>query len=421
MKVFGLVDANNFYASCESAFDLSLRGKPLIILSNNDGCIVARSAEAKKLGIKMGEPLFKNERFFRENGVHIRSSNYALYGDMSRRMMTIIGEMSAGQEIYSIDESFITASGISAYMPLEKFGQQIRQRVRKETLLTVGVGFSQTKTLAKLANYAAKKYQATGGVVDLTCPIRQRKLMAITDVSEVWGVGSRTEKRLRQMGIQKVLDLANTNTSMIRREFSVVLERTVRELNGESCLAMEDAPPPKQQIISSKSFGQRIVRLEDMQHALCTFASRAAEKLREQGSRCQHVTIFISTSRYANEPQYGTSASVTSQYPTSDTRDIIGFAIQALSGIWRDGYRYAKAGVMLGDFYQNGVTQFDMFNDQHARLGGEKLMAVIDDINKSGRGQLYFAGQGRDNTWQMKREMLSPRYTTCWDELLIVK
>lgn len=421
MKVFGLIDANNFYASCERIFRPDLHGKPIVVVSNNDGCVIARSAEAKKLQIRMGDPLFKNERFFRENGVIVFSSNYALYGDMSNRMMALIGEMAPGQEIYSIDESFIDASGISACMPLEQFGHEIRDSIKKQTHLTVGVGFSTTKTLAKLANYAAKKYPKSGGIIDLTSPERQRNLMAITDVSEVWGVGGRIEKRLRSIGINKVIDLANASPSLIRTQFSVVLERTVRELRGESCIALEEMPPAKQQIVCSKSFGQRITQLEDMQHAVCTYAARAAEKLREQGSRCCHITVFIATSRYADEPQYGNSISVTCEYPTSDSRDIIGLAIQALASIWRDGFRYAKAGIMLGDFYQDDTAQFDLFSKQLPRAGADKLMAAIDAINKTGRGQVFFAGQGRDNPWMMKREMLSPRYTTCWNELPVVK
>lgn len=421
MKVFGLIDANNFYCSCETIFRPDLRGKPVVVVSNNDGCVVARSAEAKKLKIRMGDPLFKNERFFREKGVHVFSSNYALYGDMSNRMMTLIGEMAAGQEVYSIDESFIDASGISSYMPLEDYGRQIRAYIKQCTHLTVGVGFSTTKTLSKLANYAAKKYTKAGGVIDLTSPERQRKLMAITDVSEVWGVGGRIEKRLKAIGINTALDLANANTTMIRDHFGVVLVRTVRELRGESCIAMEDMPPPKQQIVCSKSFGQRVIELEDMQHAVCTYAARAAEKLREQHSRCRLISVFIATSKYGNEPYYGNSASAVCEYPTSDSRDIIELAMQVLAGIWRDGHRYARAGIMLGDFYQSNVSQFDLFSDRQPRAGGDNLMAAIDNINKSGLGRIYFAGQGRDNPWQMKREMLSPKYTTRIEDLPVAR
>lgn len=419
--MFALADANNFYASCERVFRPDLEGKPIVVVSNNDGCVIARSAESKKLGIKMGDPLFKNERFFRENGVHIFSSNYALYGDMSQRMMSILGEMAPGQEIYSIDESFLDATGIASYMPLEEFGRQMRSRVRQETGLTIGVGFGPTKTLAKLANHSAKKWTKTGGVVDLSSEVRQRKLMALVDISDVWGVGGRIKKRLVQMGINTALQLADCNINMIRKNFNVVLERTVRELNGESCIALEDAPPAKQQIVCSRSFGQRITELEDMQHAVVTYATRAAEKLREQRSKCCHISVFIATGRYGNEPQYANTASLTCEYPTSDTRDILGFALRGLDTIWRDGYRYAKAGIMLGDFYQSGVAQLDMFSENQPRANADALMLTLDQINKSGLGKVWFAGQGTDNSWQMKREMLSPRYTTCLSELMTVK
>lgn len=415
--MFALADANNFYASCETIFRPDLRGKPICVVSNNDGCVIARSAEAKALGIKMGDPLFKSERFFREKGVHIFSSNYALYGDMSQRMMAILGEMAPGQEIYSIDESFLDVSGIASYMPLHDFGVQMRERVKRDTHLTIGVGFGPSKTLAKLANHAAKKWSKTGGVVDLSNLERQRKLMALLPVSEVWGIGRRLEKKLSQIGITKALHLADANVAMIRKHFGVILERTVRELNGEPCIALEDAPPPKQQIVCSKSFGQRIVALEDMQHAVVMYATRAAEKLREQNSKCKHIGVFIATGRYSNEPQYANSASFTCHYPTSDTRDIVSLAIRGLDTIWREGYRFAKAGIMLSDFYQSNVAQLDMFSEQLPRANADTLMKALDTINHSGLGKVWFAGQGVNNPWQMKREMLSPRYTTCLDEL----
>ncbi|HBV91232.1 MAG TPA: DNA polymerase V subunit UmuC [Pantoea sp.] len=411
--MFALADANNFYASCETVFRPDLRGKPIVVVSNNDGCVIARSAEAKRLGIKMAAPLFLNERFFRQNGVHVFSSNYELYGDMSARMMAILGEMAAGQEVYSIDESFLDVTGISNVIPLETFGHQMRERIRKETGLIIGVGFGPTKTLAKLANHAAKKWTQTKGVVDLSSRTRQRKLLHLTDVGDIWGIGPRITKRMHQLGITTALQLADSNISMIRKNFDVIVERTTRELNGESCIALEDAPPPKQNILNSRSFGEKITDLEDMKQAVTLYATRAGEKLREQNSRCRHISVSISTARHANEPQYSNTASCVCDYPTSDTRDIIESALRGLSTIWRDGYRYAKAGVMLGDFYQSGVAQFDMFSEQQPRANADALMAALDAINRSGRGKVFFAGQGeQDSAWQMKREMLSPRYTT---------
>ncbi|MFN2095182.1 translesion error-prone DNA polymerase V subunit UmuC [Pantoea agglomerans] len=411
--MFALADANNFYASCETVFRPDLCGKPIVVVSNNDSCVIARSAEAKRMGIKMAAPLFKNERFFRENGVHVFSSNYELYGDMSARMMAILGEMAAGQEVYSIDESFLDVTGIGNIIPLEAFGQLMRERIRKETGLIIGVGFAPTKTLAKLANHAAKKWTQTKGVVDLSDRSRQLKLLHLTDVSDIWGIGQRISKRLNQLGITTALQLADSNVSMIRKNFDVIVERIMRELNGESCIALEDAPPPKQHILNSRSFGERVTKLEDMQQAIVLFATRAAEKLREQNSRCRHISVSVATGKYGDEARYSNTASCILDYPTNDTRDIIESALRGLGTIWQDGYRYAKAGVMLGDFYQSGMTQFDMFSEQQPRANADALMAALDSINRSGKGKVWFAGQGdRYSSWQMKREMLSPRYTT---------
>ncbi|WP_419964020.1 translesion error-prone DNA polymerase V subunit UmuC [Pantoea vagans] len=420
--MFALADANNFYASCETVFRPDLRGQPIVVVSNNDGCVIARSAEAKRMGIKMAAPLFKNERYFRENGVHVFSSNYELYGDMSARMMAILGEMAAGQEIYSIDESFLDVTGISNIIPLETFGQQMRERIRKETGLIIGVGFAPTKALAKLANHAAKRWTQTNGVVDLSDRSRQRKLLHLTDVSDIWGIGQRIGKRLNQLGIITALQLADSNISMIRKNFDVVVERITRELNGESCIALEDAPPPKQHILNSRSFGERVTKLEEMQQAIVLYATRAAEKLREQNSRCRHISVSVATGKYGEDPRYSNSASCILDYPTNDTRDIIESALRGLGTIWQDGYRYAKAGVMLGDFYQSGMTQFDMFSEQQPRANADALMAALDGINRSGKGKIWFAGQGeRDSSWLMKREMLSPRYTTRIKDIPIIK
>ena len=230
---------------------------------------------------------------------------------MSARMMAILGEMAPGQEIYSIDESFLDVSGIAAYVPLEEFGRQIRERVKKEIGLTIGVGFGPSKTLAKLANFAAKKWIRTNGIVDLSSPDRQRKLLALVSVDNVWGIGSRLSKRLHAMNISTALQLADSNTSVIRKSFDVIVERTVRELNGKSCLALEDAPPAKQQIVVSRSFGQRVTTIAELQQAVVTYATRAAEKLREQSSKCRHITVSVATGRYGNEPQYANAAAMT--------------------------------------------------------------------------------------------------------------
>ena len=421
--MFALCDVNSFYASCETVFRPDLKGRPVVVLSNNDGCVIARSAEAKPF-VKMGEPYFKQKDLFRRHGVVCFSSNYELYADMSNRVMTTLEEMSPRCEIYSIDELFCDLTGVRNCRDLTEFGREIRATVLQRTHLTVGVGIAQTKTLAKLANHAAKRWQRqTGGVVDLSNVDRQRKLMAALSVEEVWGVGRRITKNLESLGIKTVLQLADTDIRFIRKHFNVVLERTVRELRGEQCLELEEFAPVKQDIICSRSFGDRITAYEDMRQAICSHATRAAEKLRNEHQYCRFISAFVKTSPFAhNEPYYGNSASVKLLTPTQYSRDIILAATRCLDTIWKNGCRYQKAGVMLGDFYSQGVAQLNLFDENAPRKNSQKLMDVLDRLNaEDGRGTLYFAGQGIQQKWQMKREMLSPRYTTRYADLLTVK
>lgn len=422
--MFALVDVNSFYASCETVFRPDLKGRPVVVLSNNDGCVIARSAEAKAAGIAMGEPYFKLKDQIRRAGVVCFSSNYELYADMSQRVMTTLEELAPRVEIYSIDEAFCDLTGVRNCRVLEDFGRELQEAVYRNTRLAVGVGIGQTKTLAKLANHAAKKWlRQTGGVVDLSNVDRQRKLMAALPVDETWGVGRRIAKKLEAMGIRTVLDLADTDIRFIRKHFNVVLERTVRELRGEQCLELEEFAPAKQEIVCSRSFGDRVTDYEQMRQAICSYAARAAEKLRGEHQYCRFISAFVKTSPFAlNEPYYGNSASVKLLTPTQDSRDIIGAATRCLDVIWKDGHRYQKAGVMLGDFFSQGVAQLNLFDDNAPRAGSEKLMEVLDHLNaKDGKGTLYFAGQGIQQQWQMKREMLSPRYTTRFSDLLRVK
>ena len=422
--MFALVDVNSFYASCETAFRPDLKGRPVVVLSNNDGCVIARNAEAKRAGVKMGDPYFRQRDLFRRYGVVCFSSNYELYADMSSRVMSTLEAMSPRCEIYSIDEAFCDLTGVRNCRVLQEFGQELKDAVYQNTGLAVGVGIAQTKTLAKLANHAAKKWQRqTGGVVDLSNLDRQRKLMAALPVDEVWGVGRRISKKLEAMGIKTVLDLADTDIHFIRKHFNVVLERTVRELRGEPCLELEEFAPVKQEIVCSRSFGERITDYDAMRQAICSYASRAAEKLRGEHQYCRFISTFVKTSPFAlNEPYYGNSASVKLLTPTQDSRDIIAAATRSLDAIWKDGRRYQKAGVMLGDFFSQGIAQLNLFDDNAPRRGSEKLMEVLDYLNaKEGKGALYFAGQGIQQQWAMKREMLSPRYTTRYEDLLQVK
>ncbi len=422
--MFALADVNSFYASCEKVFRPDLRGKPVVDLSNNDGCVIARSAEAKLLGIKMGTPWFQLKEAQFPEKLYVFSSNYELYASLSNRVVALLEELSPRVEQYSIDECFLDARGIGHCMDLEDFGRQLRGHVLSGTGLTIGVGFGATKTLAKSAQWASKEWPQFRGVLALSPenPRRTAKLLSLQPVEEIWGVGNRIAKKLHVMGITTALQLSLTNPTFIRKNFNVVLERTVRELNGESCISLEEAPPPKQQIVCSRSFGQRITTYEEMRQAVCQYAERAAEKLRGERQYCRHISTFIKTSPFAvNEPYYGNVATEKLNTPTRDTRDIIAAAVRSLDRIWLDGHRYAKAGIMLNDFSPNGVAQLNLFDDVQPRPHSDALMKVLDGINHSGLGKVWFAGRGIAPDWQMKREMLSPAYTTRWKELPVAR
>lgn len=418
--MFALADVNSFYASCEKVFRPDLRSRPVVVLSNNDGCVIARSAEAKRLGIKMGVPWFQLKTAHFPEPVVAFSSNYELYASMSNRVMSCLEELAPRVEQYSIDEMFLDIRGIDRCMEFEDFGRQLRSYVLTCTGLTIGVGMGPTKTLAKSAQWASKEWPQFRGVLALTPGNRRRteKLLSLQPVEELWGVGRRIAKKLNQLGITTALDLARANPTFIRKNFTVVLERTVRELNGESCISLEEAPPPKQQIICSRSFGERITAYEAMRQAICQYAERAAEKLREERQYCRHISVFVKTSPFAvGEAYYGNVASEKLLTPTRDTRDVITAAVKALDRIWIEGHRYAKAGIMLNEFSPTGVSQLNLFDEYHPRPGSEQLMKTLDSINNSGLGQVFFAGRGIAPEWQMKREMLSPAYTTRWKDI----
>ncbi|EDZ1188421.1 Y-family DNA polymerase [Salmonella enterica] len=418
--MYALADVNSFYASCEKVFRPDLRNKPVVVLSNNDGCVIARSPEAKRLGIKMGVPWFQLKMTQFPEPVITFSSNYELYASMSNRVMSHLEELAPRVEQYSIDEMFLDVSGIDSCIDFEDFGRQLREHVRNGTGLTIGVGMGPTKTLAKSAQWASKEWPQFGGVLALTTgnPRRTEKLLSLQPVEEIWGVGRRISRKLSTMGITTALQLARANPAFIRKNFNVVLERTVRELNGVSCISLEEAPSPKQQIICSRSFGERVTTYEALRQAICQHADRAAEKLRGERQFCRHIAVFVKTSPFAvNEAYYGNVASEKLLLPTRDTRDIISAAVKALDSIWLDGHRYAKAGVMLNDFTPSGVSQLNLFDEEQPRAQSDELMKVLDRINHSGKGKIWFAGRGIAPEWQMKRDMLSPAYTTRWSDI----
>lgn len=418
-RTFAIVDCNNFYASCERLFRPELKNVPIVVLSNNDGCVVARSQEVKDLGIKMGVPLFKVLDEVKRHGIQVFSSNYTLYGDISARVMQTLEQFSPHVEVYSIDEAFLDLSGISS---LNDYGQKIRSTVVQHVGVPVCVGIAPTKTLAKLANYAAKKFKATQGVVDLRDPQRQKRLMEITPVSEVWGVGRKHTQSLHRHGVNTALNLAQMDTRQVRRLYSVVLERTVCELNGESCIDLEETSTPKQQIVCSRSFGEKLSHYPDLREAVCGFAVRAAEKLRKEKQLALMANVFIRTSPFDRTgPNYDNAATGTLIRPSSDTRNILDLVTRLFDMIWKDGYRYAKAGVMLGNFCSPDHVQLNLFDTQPGHQQSNALMKAIDTINHSGQGKIWFGGQRPQKDWFMKQANLSPAYTTRWSSIPEVK
>lgn len=390
-----------------------------------NGCVVARSAEAKALGIPMGEPWFKLQKQARQHGIVAFSSNYELYADLSDRVVQVLRQFSPNLEVYSIDESFLVLDGFG-HIDLAEYGRQIRERVLQWVGLPGCVGIGPSKTLAKLANHCAKKSLAgNDGVCNLLALNAGEldELFGRIDVGEVWGVGRKIDARLREMGIASVRDLRDADPAMIRTRFSVVLERTVRELNGVSCLSLEEVAPDKQQIMCSRSFGEPVYELDDLLDAVATYMSRAAEKLRGQQGVAAALMVFLQTNPFKpEEPQYHPSMTVPLPDPTSDTRVLVQWAQRVAKRLYRRGYAYKKAGVMLCGIQPAGVSQgalFDSPSRTDAKSGA--LMALMDGINqKWGRGAIRLAAEHRHHPWQMRRDRMSPRYTTSWDELPLV-
>lgn len=418
-QVFALIDCNSFYCSCERICQPELKRRPVVVLSNNDGCVIARSAEAKALGIGMGAAYYKVRDEMRRKGVVARSSNYTLYADISNRVMRVMAEMLPGIEVYSIDEAWGDMSGVA---DPEALGRSICERLAREIGMPVGVGISTTKTLAKLANWAAKKWKGTGGVLDLTDPNRQEKLLRLAPVSEVWGVGHRSAARLAALSISTAWDLAHFDIGTLRKTFGVTMERTARELRGISCIDFHQGPPPKEAICSSKMFGVRQTELPTIREALAAYVARAAEKLRTQNSLCSTIQVGLQTQLANREvPRYANAVTMALLAPTDDTREILALAQRGLSQIYRPGYPFSKCSIMLMDLSQRGELTPDLFAPK-PRPGSEQLMKVIDQINQQeGRGSVRIGRVPAKPKWAMRREMLSQRYTTRWDEVIGVR
>lgn len=424
--LFGLVDVNNFYVSCERAFNPRLANVPVVVLSNNDGCAVARSNEVKALGVKMGAPWFQMKELARQHGIVALSSNYTLYGDMSNRVVSILREFSPDTEVYSIDESFLRVETVDhLYGGATAMGQAMRRRIRQWTSLPVCAGFGESKTLAKLANHLAKKNLVFDGVCDLTAltDAQRQQWMEKIEVGEVWGVGRKIAARLQTMGIQSVLDLATADLKLIRRQFGVVLERTVSELKGTSCLELDDLADPKKQIMASRSFGEMVYDLAELGEAVAWHIDRAAEKLRDQGSVAGAVYVFIQTNRFRQaDPQYNTGVVVPLVDVSDDTRALTAAALKGLKHIYRPGYSYKKCGVMLMELTAKLQRQETLFDDAAARAKSAKLMVAMDAVNSVwGRGTLRTGAAGMSTGCAMRSENRSPRYTTNWEELPMAK
>jgi len=421
--LIALVDCNNFYVSCERLFRPDLLHKPVAVLSNNDGCIVARSQEVKDLGIKMATPVHQVQHLINNHHIELFSSNYTLYADMSNRVMQCLEAYTPQLEIYSIDESFLDLTGLLQH-DITAYGLQIKKLVQRTTGIPVCVGIGPTKTLAKLANHAAKQWKKTGGVLDLSDPIRRKKLMLLVPVSEVWGIGRQTTKRLNLMGINNVYDLAIQPVESIQAQFNIVVARTVMELNGIACLSMEDIPPDKQQIVCSRSFRQRITEYQTLSEALASFCIRAAEKLRKQQSVASSILVFIRTNPYnLKEPQYHRSIHTLLNQATCDSRQIISIAKKLLKEIFKAGYRYQKCGVQLGHIRPASLpNQIDLFDlTEYGLNKSHDLMATLDKINQRFPKGISISAASVSNNWQYSVEHLSKRYTTDWNELAIAK
>jgi len=421
MRTIALVDVNNFYVSTERVFNPKLEGKPVVVLSNNDGCVVARSAEVKALNIPMGEPWFKLKDIAKQHGIIAYSSNYALYADMSNRIMTVLSEFSHRQEIYSIDECFLDLTGHP--QDPKQTGQLIRQRIKQWVGVPVCVGIASSKTLAKLSNHVAKKRSQYQGVCNFNAmsPTEISDILDSIEVGEVWGIGRKLDAQLQVGGIHTVRQLRDFDVTRLRNRFGVVMERTVRELRGESCIEMSDIAPPKQQIISSRSFGRYVTELPELEEAVSSYVSRAAEKLRNQHSVASTLYVYIRTNPHKEgEPQYSPGLMIGLEQASCDTMKLVDAALKGLRHIYRNGYRYQKAGVMLSDIRPAGIVQGELFAPELPKPSSaqSKLMDTLDQINrKMGNGTLKIASEGTQQHWQMKRGNVSPAYTSRWSEL----
>jgi len=414
--LLALMDCNNFYASCEKAFQPRLANTPVVVLSNNDGCVIARSREAKEMGIPMGEPEFKCRALFKRLGVAVFSSNYALYGDMSARVMATAGALAPRMEVYSIDEAFLDLTGVPGGP--ERAALAVRRAVFAATGIPVSIGIGPTKTLAKAANKLAKQDASLGGVLVLPAtPGEREDFLRRLEVGDVWGIGHRHARRLRERGVLTALDFIRLDRDHVKKKMTVGGLHTWLELHGTPCIPLERAPKPKKSIVNSRSFGSPVTTLQDMREAVSHHAARAAEKLRAQNGQAATVHVWVQTNTFiAGAPQYSGVTSLALSPPTAHTARIVARAREALEDIFRQGYCYKKAGVMLSGIEARGAAQLSLLEEPDPR--SDRLMETLDQVNaRWGRGALFPASSGIARPWSMKQAMRSPRYTTAWTEL----
>jgi DNA polymerase V len=415
LSVIALADCNNFYVSCERVFRPSLENRPVIVLSNNDGCAVARSNEAKAIGIPMGAPYHQIRRLCERNGVVVLSSNYELYGDMSSRVVSVLSRFAPELEVYSIDESFLDLTGVAG--PLE-LSVRMRDQVRKWTGIPISVGLGSTKTLAKAANRFAKKQGSGCTLVDC----HDEEVLQNLAIEDVWGIGRRLSVRLRRIGILNAWDFARAPSASVRAIGGVTLERTQRELTGISCLEMEEVAPPRKNTCCSRSFGKPVMDLEELEEAVANYAVRAVRKVRSEGSLVSGLQVFIMTNRFReDQAQYANSRALALDEPTDDPIRLVQNAKRLLREMFRPGYAYKKAGVILLDLVSSSFQQGLLFEEHGSLRRRQFVNAVEEAASHYGTGGAFWGGQGIGKQWRMRREMRTPRYTTSWNEIPVLK
>ena len=419
--MIALVDCNNFYASCERLFSPSLKDKPVVVLSNNDGCVIARSNEAKAIGIEMGAPAFMMEEMLAENKVAVFSSNYTLYGDLSNRVMQTLKEFAPRIEIYSIDEAFLDLSELK-YQDLFQLGQTIRERVMNDIGLPVSIGIAPTKALAKMANRYAKKERKSIGVYLAQTQWQVNELLAYTQVADIWGIGGQHTKRLLQNRIFTAADLVNVNEEWVRKNMTVMGQRLLNELKGIPCIQWEETPPPKKGICTARSFGQLLSAKKDIAEALANYANTCATKLRKQNSCANLVHVFIQTNTHrTQDKQYFRSVSLQVPVATNNSAEIISIALKGLDIIYRPGYNFKKVGVMLLDLVPEERIQMSIFENNNKKRD-KAIMKAFDNVNnRFGKDLVRFAVQGYKRKWKLRQQRLSPCYTTNINQVLTIK